>query len=88
MLKYSSWTGNNMVRKSALEKALESGCVSHRNHRYAFFLRLAYEEIILRQYSRNLIFVIVTLRKIATNGKMQLLQISFDVFTEFNSRFK
>ena len=56
MLKYSSWTGNNMVRKSALEKALESGCVSHRNHRYAFFLRLAYEEIILRQYSRNLIF--------------------------------
>ena len=48
MLKYSSWTGNNMVRKSALEKALESGCVSHRNHRYAFFLRLAYEEIILR----------------------------------------
>lgn len=32
--------------------------------------------------------VIVTLRKIATNGKMQLLQISFDVFTEFNSRFK
>ena len=56
MLKYSSWTGNNMVRKSALEKALESGCVSRRNHRYAFFLRLAYEEIILRQYSRNLIF--------------------------------
>ena len=56
MLKYSSWTGNNMVRKSALEKALESGCVSHRNHRYAFFLRLAYEEIILRQYSRYLIF--------------------------------
>ena len=45
-----------MVRKSALEKVLESGCVSHRNHRYAFFLRLAYEEIILRQYSRNLIF--------------------------------
>ena len=56
MLKYSSWTGNNMVRKSTLEKALESGCVSRRNHRYAFFLRLAYEEIILRQYSRNLIF--------------------------------
>lgn len=56
MLKYSSWTGNNMVRKSALEKALESGCVSRRSHRYAFFLRLAYEEIILRQYSRNLIF--------------------------------
>ena len=59
MLKYSSWTGNNMVRKSALEKALESGCVSHRNHRYAFFLRLAYEEIILRQYSRNLIFAVL-----------------------------
>ena len=59
MLKYSSWTGNNMVRKSALEKVLESGCVSHRNHRYAFFLRLAYEEIILRQYSRNLIFAVL-----------------------------
>ena len=28
MLKYSSWTGNNMVRKSALEKVLESGCVN------------------------------------------------------------
>lgn len=55
MLKYSSWTGNNMVRKSALEKALESGCVSRRNHRYAFFLRLAYEEIILRQCSRYLV---------------------------------
>ena len=59
MLKYSSWTGNNMVRKSALEKALESGCVSRRNHRYAFFLRLAYEEIILRQYSRYLIFTVL-----------------------------
>lgn len=55
MLKYSSWTGNNMVCKSALEKALESGCVSRRNHRYAFFLRLAYEEIILRQCSRYLV---------------------------------
>ena len=63
MLKYSSWTGNNMVRKSALEKALESGCVSHRNHRYAFFLRLAYEEIILRQYSRNLIFAVLDLNE-------------------------
>ena len=63
MLKYSSWTGNNMVRKSALEKALESGCVSHRNHRYAFFLRLAYEEIILRQYSRNLIFDVLAVQR-------------------------
>jgi len=31
----------------------EFGCCGHR---YAFFFRLAYEEIILRQYSRNLIF--------------------------------
>ena len=30
--------------------------VGRRSHRYASFLRLAYEEIILRQYSRNLIF--------------------------------
>lgn len=30
--------------------------VSRRSHRYAFFLRLAYEEIILRQYSRNFNF--------------------------------
>ena len=30
--------------------------VGRRSHRYASFLRLAYEEIILRQYSRYLIF--------------------------------
>ena len=30
--------------------------VSRRSHRYASFLRLAYEKIILRQYSRYLIF--------------------------------
>ena len=33
--------------------------VKRRSHRYASFLRLAYEKIILRQYSRNLIFAVL-----------------------------
>ena len=33
--------------------------VKRRSHRYASFLRLAEEEIILRQYSRNLIFAVL-----------------------------
>jgi len=33
--------------------------VKRRSHRYASFLRLAAEEIILRQYSRNLIFAVL-----------------------------
>ena len=33
--------------------------VNRRSHRYASFLRLAAEEIILRQYSRNLIFAVL-----------------------------
>ncbi|MDU5440880.1 MAG: hypothetical protein E6109_16365, partial [Ruminococcus sp.] len=32
---------------------------NRRSHRYASFLRLAAEEIILRQYSRNLIFAVL-----------------------------
>lgn len=33
--------------------------VNQRSYRYVSFLRLAYETIILRQYSRNLIFVVL-----------------------------
>ncbi|MEQ2834513.1 hypothetical protein, partial [Fusicatenibacter faecihominis] len=33
--------------------------VNRRSHRYASFLRLAYEEITLRQYSRYLIFTVL-----------------------------
>ena len=39
--------------------------VSRRSHRYVSFLRLAYEEIILRQYSRYLIFTVLDNRKSA-----------------------
>jgi len=43
------------VKMYELDKKLEQ-THGRRSHRYASFLRLAYEEIILRQYSRNLIF--------------------------------
>ncbi|WP_418442973.1 hypothetical protein, partial [Blautia sp.] len=44
--------------------------VNRRSHRYASFLRLADEEIILRQYSRNLIFaVLVSIYQFQNEGK-------------------